>query len=90
MCDMQQQLEQRNSKTIIAYDEGWDKLHITANTSYILKCLLEYQSQYIPAERRHRSRCCTSRNTREKILPSQSELFRQSHNMRSQLVLWEC
>jgi len=40
MCDMQQQFEQRNYKTIIAQNEAWDKLYITTNTTYILKCLL--------------------------------------------------
>jgi len=88
MCDVQQHFEQTNCKTITALNEEWDKLYITANTSHIRKCLFQYPSQYIPAERRHRNRSCPRRISRDKILQSQSELFRQKCGMWSQLLHW--
>ena len=66
MCDMKRHLNKQTAKPALYKAKSEIKLNISAKTSYTLKCLLEYRSQHIPAERRHRSRCCTSRNSSDK------------------------
>ena len=86
MCDIRQHHKQ-TSKPALHKTINEIKLNITTNTSNTLHCLLEYQNQYRPAERRHRSRCCMSCNCCDKSLLPLGALFRQNNGLRSQLLL---